>query len=117
MPKPNQPGNSSRPNADEMRKPGQPKYQPVEQADDEEIAQSQRQTRSTNPADNVPVQVSGEDLDSDDLGEEEWMDEDGNDVSSEERIATEEEEDSNETSGGRRPGKPKGRRGGDSPRP
>lgn len=112
MPKSNQSGRSSRPNADEQRKPGQPKYQPVEQADDEEIAQSQRQTRSTNPADDVPVQVSGEDLDQD-----EWMDEDGNDVSSEERIATEEEEDSNETSGGRRPGKQKGIRGGDSPRP
>jgi hypothetical protein len=45
---------ASRPNADEKRKPNQPRYQPVEQADDEEIAQSQRQGNLTNPADNVP---------------------------------------------------------------
>ena len=108
---------ASRPNADEPRKPGQPRYEPVEQADDEEIAQTQRQTRANNPADEVPraVQVSGEDQeDSEEFGEEEWMDEDGNDVTPEERVA---DDDSNETSGGRRPGKRKGAPGGDSPRP
>jgi hypothetical protein len=103
---------NSRPNADDPRKAGQPQYQPVEQADDEEIAQTQRQSRSTNPADDVPVQVSGEDQDESEEFEEEWMDDRGNEVTPEERVVS---DYSNETSGGRRPGKRKGTRGGDSP--
>ena len=115
MSTPNQSGKSSRPNADEQRKPNQPQYQPVEQADDEESALTQRQSKQTNPADQTPqgVQASGEGQE-DDLDEEEWMDEEGDDLSPEELQA---EEDSNETSGGRQPGKRKGLRGGDSPRP
>ena len=62
--------NATRPNADEPRQPGQPKFQPVEQADDEEIALTQKH-----------------------------------------------EDDSNETSGGRQPGKRKGTPGTDNPAP
>jgi hypothetical protein len=96
---------ASRPNADTKRQPGQPRYQPVEQADDEEIAQSQRQGKTNNPADNVPrgAQVSGEDHVSEDISEdvdeEEWMAESDNDLSPEELEA---EEDAREVSGGHR---------------
>jgi hypothetical protein len=106
---------ASRPNADEPRKAGQPRYQPVEQALDEEITEAHRQPYSTNPADDVPPVVPAREVDQEDSeerGEEERKHEVDNGLTPDHRIPG---EDSNETSGGRRPGKKKGTRGGDSP--
>jgi len=80
MPNPNQPANSNRPNSEDKRKPGQPGYQPVEQDADAELDEAQREdAEQSNPAIDEPgdpdqdrqrVQVSGEDQETDEYGDE-----------------------------------------------
>jgi hypothetical protein len=79
MPNPKQPGNPTRPNSDDQKKPGQPGYQPVEQDADAEIEEAQREDEEeSNPRIDEPgedrkeqrVQVSGEDQETDEYGDE-----------------------------------------------
>jgi hypothetical protein len=89
--------NSPSQNEDEDLKPGRPKYRSAEPAYDKEIAEAPKQSKSDDPTN------------------EKSMDKNGREIPREDRTTSNDSVDSNETSGGRRPGKRKGTRGADNP--